>query len=114
MDDVKEVKLLDYCLKEMMACTFDDALYTCSFCGPTDGTPGAANAHIWNVSTRLRKILEGYTYLLEACEADATLWQHYIHCLECVGARFCTDAMELAATASSKRAIAIAKAKWKT
>ena len=77
-----------------------------------DGSPIASVYHTFKDRERDNaNILWAALDLLEACEADAILWQHYTRCLECAGSRFCTDAMELAATASSKRAIAIAKAK---
>ena len=52
--------------------------------------------------------------LLEACEAEAVLWRHYIRCPKCAGTTFCPDATMMAATASSLRAIALAKARGKS
>ena len=56
-------------------------------------------------------ILNAAADLFEACKADDVLWRHYTRCPKCAGTTFCPDALMMAATASSLRAIAIAKAR---
>ena len=77
-----------------------------------DGTPVATVYHTFKDRERDNaRLFAAAPEMHDACEADAVFWRHYIRCPKCAGTTFCPDAMMMAATASSLRAIALAKAK---